>query len=76
VENYILISSILLIHIFAWFTPGPNLVLIIRNSLVYSRKTGFFTAVGFALSNVIHIVLAVAGFGFILATVPLAQHVQ
>ncbi len=74
-ENIILISSILAIHTFAWFTPGPNLVLVIRNALVYSRRTGFFTAVGFALSNFIHILLAVAGLGFLMSTFPLVATV-
>jgi threonine/homoserine/homoserine lactone efflux protein len=74
-ENLILIGSILSVHIFAWFTPGPNLVLIIRNSLVYSRRTGFFTAVGFSLSNFVHILLAIAGIGLLLTAIPLAQNV-
>lgn len=73
-ENLILIGSIISVHIFAWFTPGPNLVLIIRNSLVYSRRTGFFTAVGFALSNFVHIVLAIAGIGLLLTAFPIAQN--
>ncbi len=70
-QNYALIGSILLIHVFAWLTPGPNITLIIRNSLVYSRKTGFWTAVGFALGNFIHIILAVAGIGIIISNSPL-----
>lgn len=71
-ENYVLIGSILLIHVLAWFTPGPQIVLIMRNSLVYSRKTGFWTAVGFALGNFIHIILAVAGIGIIISGWPIA----
>lgn len=72
---FLLIGSVILIHIFAWFTPGPNLALIIRNSLIYSRKTGFFTAVGFAISNYIHIILSVTGIGLIIANFPLAASV-
>lgn len=74
-EYFILIGSILSVHIFAWFTPGPNLILIIRNSLVYSRRTGFFTAVGFALSNAVHIILAIAGIGLLLTAFPVAQNI-
>lgn len=54
-ESLTLIGTVLAIHIFAWLTPGPNFVLIIRNSLVYSRKSGLWTAVGIAMSNFIHI---------------------
>jgi threonine/homoserine/homoserine lactone efflux protein len=70
-DNVILILSILALHVFAWFTPGPNLVLVIRNSLIYSRRTGFFTAGGFALSNLAHILLALAGIGLLLTAIPL-----
>ncbi len=72
VENVLLIGSILAIHILAWFTPGPQLVLIIRNAVIYSRRIGFFTAIGFALGNFIHIVLSVVGIGLIIAATPLA----
>lgn len=57
----ILITSILSIHIFAWLTPGPIFVLILRNSLVYSRKTGIWTAVGIALGNFVHIAYSITG---------------
>lgn len=54
-EAIILIITILAIHVLAWFTPGPNIALLMRNSLIYSRKSGIFTAVGIALSNITHI---------------------
>lgn len=64
-EYLSLIATILLIHILAWFTPGPQVALIIRNSLIYSHRTGFFTALGFATGNLFHICFAVAGLGVI-----------
>ena len=67
-ESLILISTILVIHIFAWFTPGPLFVLIVRNSLMYSRKTGIWTAVGIAIGNFIHITYSVTGIAFIIST--------
>ena len=73
-QDYILIGSVLAIHFFAWLTPGPMIVLIIRNSLVYSRKTGFWTAAGFAVGNFVHIILAVTGIGIIIAGNPLAHN--
>ena len=54
-ESLILIGTILAIHLLAWFIPGPVFVLIIRNSLVYSRKSGMWTALGIAIANIIHI---------------------
>lgn len=74
-EGFILIGSVLLIHVLAWLTPGPQIALIIRNSLVYSRKTGFWTAVGFAIGNFIHISLAVSGVALIFTASPIAHNV-
>ena len=74
-ENLAFISTILAIHIFAWFIPGPIFVLIVRNSLVYSRKTGIWTAVGVALGNCVHISLVVTGIALIMSTSPLAFNI-
>ncbi|MBI2036253.1 LysE family transporter [Candidatus Microgenomates bacterium] len=71
-ENLVLIGTILAIHIFAWFTPGPLFVLIVRNSLVYSRKTGIWTAVGIAAGNVIHITYSITGIALIISTSDIA----
>lgn len=71
-EELILISTILVIHVFAWLTPGPLFVLIVRNSLVYSRKSGIWTAVGIAIGNVIHITYSVIGIAFLISASPMA----
>jgi len=60
-ESIILVTTILTIHVLAWFTPGPLFVLILRNSLIYSRKAGIWTALGIAVGNSIHIIYSVAG---------------
>ncbi|HSA83404.1 MAG TPA: LysE family translocator [Patescibacteria group bacterium] len=64
-DNLILIVTILLIHFLAWLTPGPNVVMIIRNSLVYSRKSGIWTALGIAISIFIHIVFSIIAIFFL-----------
>lgn len=66
-ENLTLIGTILVIQFFAWLTPGPNVVLIIRNSLVYSHKTGIWTALGIAMSNFVHIGYTILGLAFVSA---------
>lgn len=53
--------SILAIHVFGWlFAPGPMTVLILRNSLLYSRRAGIWTALGIALGNFVHISYSLA----------------
>lgn len=74
-EYVFLIGSILAIHIFAWFTPGPLFVLIVRNSLVYSRKSGIWTAVGIAIGNLIHITYSIAGLALVISTSDVAFNV-
>ena len=74
-ESLILISTILAVHIFAWFTPGPLFVLIVRNSLVYSRKSGIWTAVGIAIGNLIHITYSITGLALIISASPVAFNV-
>ena len=74
-ENLILIGTILAVHIFAWFTPGPLFVLIVRNSLVYSRKSGIWTAVGIAIGNFIHITYSVTGIALLISASPIASNI-
>ncbi len=71
----ILITTIISIHIFAWLTPGPIFVLILRNSLVYSRKTGIWTALGIAIGNIIHIAYSVTGIALVISTSPIAFNI-
>jgi threonine/homoserine/homoserine lactone efflux protein len=71
-DNFQLISSILVVHFFTWLTPGPQITLIIRNSLIHSRKTAIFTALGFAIGNVIHIAYSFAGIAFLISQIPIA----
>ena len=74
-ESLILIITILAIHVFAWFTPGPLFVLIVRNSLMYSRKSGIWTAVGIAIGNFIHITYSVIGLALIIAASPITFNI-
>ena len=61
-----LVSTIMIIHILAWLTPGPLFFIIIRNSLLYSRKIWYFTALGFSLWNFVHIILAISGISLLM----------
>lgn len=74
-EHLTLIGSVLAVQILAWLTPGPNVVLIVRNSLVYSRKSGIWTAAGIAIGNVVHITYIVSGLALIVSATPAAFNV-
>ena len=62
-----LIAAVGLIHLVALVSPGPDFVVVCRNSLLYSRTIGIYTAVGFGLGICIHISYAVFGLSWLIA---------
>jgi RhtB (resistance to homoserine/threonine) family protein len=55
------------IHLLAVMSPGPDFILITRNSLIYSRKTGMYSALGLGLGIMVHIAYSLIGIGLIIA---------
>ncbi|MEX0649801.1 MAG: LysE family transporter [Candidatus Andersenbacteria bacterium] len=55
------------IHLLAVMSPGPDFFLISRNSLVYSRKAGIYSALGLALGISVHIAYSLLGIGLIIS---------
>jgi RhtB (resistance to homoserine/threonine) family protein len=56
-----LIGTVTLIHLLAVISPGPDLVMVIRNSILHSRSLGVFTAVGLGLGIAVHVAYCIAG---------------
>ena len=46
-ENISILFTIILVHFLAVISPGPDFVVVVRNSINYGRKIGIYTAVGF-----------------------------
>lgn len=65
----ILMNWLLLVTVFgvAVVSPGPDLVMAIRNSMLHSRRAGILTALGFALGVLIHVTYTIAGLAAIIA---------
>jgi RhtB (resistance to homoserine/threonine) family protein len=59
--------TVALIHLLAVMSPGPDFILIMRNSLVHSRTAGIYSAVGLALGILVHITYSLIGVGFIIS---------
>lgn len=55
------------IHLLALLSPGPDFVMISRNSLVYSRKTGVWSSVGLGLGILVHVTYSLVGIGVIIS---------
>jgi RhtB (resistance to homoserine/threonine) family protein len=67
VLDFGLIAAVGLIHLVALVSPGPDFVVACRNSLLYSRTIGIYTAVGFGLGICVHISYAVFGLSWLIA---------
>ncbi|MFH1430393.1 MAG: LysE family transporter [Candidatus Uhrbacteria bacterium] len=66
-EYLALIGTVAIIHLLAAISPGPDFVMVIRNTLTYSRKTGIWTAVGFGCGITVHIFYSLAGLALIIS---------
>ncbi len=66
-EYLSLITSVALINLVAAISPGPDFVMCVRNSLMYSRRTGIFTGIGIGMGLSIHIGYCAAGLGIIVS---------
>ncbi len=59
--------TIATIHLLAVMSPGPDFVLISRNSLVFLRKTGIYTSLGLALGILVHVTYSIIGIGYLVS---------
>jgi threonine efflux protein len=63
-------SDLVAIFVFGWVAamiPGPDTAMILRNCLLFSRRDGFFTALGICCGLCVHTALALAGIGLLIA---------
>lgn len=66
-ENLILLATICGLHTLAVISPGPDFLMAVKNSITYSRRTGIYTAIGFALGIATHLVYCVTGLAFVIS---------
>ena len=55
-------------------SPGPDFAVVVRNSLVYSRKSGLLTATGIALGTMVHLTYILLGVGILIEITPWLFH--
>ena len=48
-------------------TPGPDMVLVLRNTLVDGRRAGLQTSIGILCGNLVHITYCVIGIGVLIS---------
>ena len=59
--------TVAIIHLLAVMSPGPDFVIVTKNSLSYSRKIGTYTALGVALGIIVHVTYSLFGIGFLIS---------
>src|SRR5690242_18722157 len=59
--------AITLIIILAAMSPGPDFAMVTKNTLLYSRKAGIFTAIGVSCSLLIHASYCLLGLAIIIS---------
>lgn len=64
-----LLQWLTLVTVFALavISPGPDFVVAVRNAIVYSRRVGIFTAIGFGLGVLVHVTYTVLGIATLIA---------
>lgn len=55
------------IQLVGLISPGPDFAIVVRNSLVYSRRAGLLTAVGVALGTFVHLAYILLGVGIFIS---------
>ena len=64
---YAQLLTITIIQLLAIMSPGPDFAIICRNSLIYSRRTGIYSAVGISLGILVHVTYTLVGIGLIIS---------
>ncbi len=59
--------TVVIVHLLAVVSPGPDFAVITRNSLLYSRRAGILTALGLALGIGIHVTYCLFGIGLVIS---------
>lgn len=70
--NFLTVAFICLVAV---ISPGPDFFIVLKNSLSYSRKSGFMTSFGIVMALIIHFTYTIAGIGILIAESPLLYNV-
>lgn len=48
-------------------SPGPDFIIVTKNSLMYSRKVGVYTAIGVGIGILVHVAYSLVGIGVVVS---------
>lgn len=62
--------TVAIVSLLAAVSPGPDFFIVLKNSLVYSRRNGLYTALGVCIALIAHLSYTIVGIGVVLAESP------
>ena len=65
IEQFFLIAAV---HLLAVASPGPDLAIILKQSIRYDRRTAIYTSFGIATGILLHVTYSLIGIGSIIAS--------
>lgn len=63
-QEFLIVAGV---HLLAVMSPGPDFVMMLRNSLIYSRKSALFSAIGLGLGILVHVTYSLLGIAIIIS---------
>lgn len=67
IDLWHIIMTVMIAHLLALLSPGPDFLLIVRSSLKNTRKNAIGVVLGICVANAIYIILCMLGVGSIIA---------
>ena len=58
--------SLFLVLTVGLISPGPDFIIVLKNTISYSKKHGIYTAFGVALGTLVHVTYTLLGFGLVI----------
>ncbi len=62
-----ILIAMCVIDLLAMISPGPDFLVVVKNSLKYSSRIGCYTALGIALGLVVHMTYCILGLGLVIS---------
>jgi RhtB (resistance to homoserine/threonine) family protein len=64
VREFLIVAGL---HLLSVISPGPDFAMVLRNSLVYSRRSGIRVAIGLGLGILVHVTYSIVGIALIIS---------
>lgn len=68
------IITFTLLHVIGLISPGPDFTIVVRNSLIHSRRSALFTSFGVAVGVAVHMTYTILGVGLLITKTPWLFH--